>query len=115
MADNKMRTRIDDSGIIIRDSPEYRALVAGIQEMTALAERIPALVKPALMGERYLTTEQILTHLHISRRTLQNYRDKGIIPYIHIGGIILYPESAINEVLNENYYSVLPIHKDYNR
>ena len=52
MADDKERTRIDDSGIIICDSPEYRALIAGLREMTALAERIPALVKPALMGER---------------------------------------------------------------
>lgn len=50
MADNKIRTRIDDSGIIIRDSPEYRALIAEIREMTALADRIPSLVKPALMG-----------------------------------------------------------------
>jgi hypothetical protein len=77
--------------------------------------RIPFLVKPALTEGRYLTTEQMLTHLHISRRTLQNYRDKGIIPYIRIGGITLYPESGINEVPEENYYSVLSVHKAHDR
>jgi len=42
--------------------------------------------------------------LHISRRTLQNYRDKGIISYASVGGTLLYPESKINEVLERNYY-----------
>jgi len=36
--------------------------------------------------------------LHISRRTLQNYRDKGIISYASVGGTLLYPESKIDEV-----------------
>ncbi|WP_289299984.1 helix-turn-helix domain-containing protein [Xylanibacter muris] len=45
-----------------------------------------------------------MTHFHISRRALQNYRDKGIIPYTSIGGTLLYPESKINEVLDRNYY-----------
>nr|WP_290015728.1 helix-turn-helix domain-containing protein [uncultured Alistipes sp.] len=42
--------------------------------------------------------------LHISRRTLQNYRDKGIISYASVGGTLLYPESKIDEVPERNYY-----------
>nr|WP_290378640.1 helix-turn-helix domain-containing protein [uncultured Alistipes sp.] len=45
-----------------------------------------------------------MIHFRISRRALQNYRDKGIIPYTSIGGTLLYPESKINEVLERNYY-----------
>ncbi|WP_302586022.1 helix-turn-helix domain-containing protein [uncultured Alistipes sp.] len=45
-----------------------------------------------------------MARFHISRRTLQNYRDKGIIPYPAIGGTLLYPESKINELLESNYY-----------
>lgn len=61
-------------------------------------------VEPSLLGERYLTTEQVMTRFHISRRALQNYRDKGIIPYTSIGGTLLYLESKIGEVLGWNYY-----------
>lgn len=68
------------------------------------ADRLIADVEPSLLGERYLTTEQMMTRFHISRRALQNYRDKGIIPYTSIGGTLLYPESKINEVLEKNYY-----------
>ena len=87
---------IPDNGIITRDTPEYRIL----QDMLRHVERIA----PALSGERYLTTEQVMSQLHISRRALQTYRDKGLIPYTSLGKVLLYPESKINEVLERNYY-----------
>ncbi len=36
-------------------------------------------------------------------RTLQDYRDKSIIPYTQIAGKILYRLSDINQLLQENY------------
>lgn len=41
--------------------------------------------------------------LNISKRTLQHYRDKGIVPYTQIAGKILYRLSDINRLLQENY------------
>ncbi len=96
-------TTINEECIITCDTPEYKALVESICAVQT-ADRIIAKVEPSLLGERYLTTEQVMSHLHISRRVLQNYRDKGIIPYTSIGGTLLYPESKINEVLEKNYY-----------
>jgi excisionase family DNA binding protein len=43
--------------------------------------------------------------LNISRRTLQDYRTEGKIPYYLVGGKILYKESDIEKLLTENYYS----------
>jgi len=63
-------------------------------------------VESSLLYERYLTTEQVMKYLHISCRTLQNYRDKGIIPYTSVGGTFLYPESKIGEVLEKNFYKI---------
>lgn len=60
-------------------------------------------ISPSLDGERYLTDRQLSLRLNISRRTLQDYRTQGIIPYIHIGGKILYKESDIERLL-ENMY-----------
>ena len=95
---------INEECIITRDTPEYKALAESMRCAVQTADRIIAKVEPSLLGERYLTTEQMMIRFHISRRALQNYRDKGIIPYTSLGGMLLYPESKINEVLERNYY-----------
>ena len=97
-------TTISEECIITCDTPEYKELIEAMRCEVQTADRLIAEAEPSLLGERYLTTEQMMTHFHISRRALQNYRDKGIIPYTSIGGTLLYPESKINEVLERNYY-----------
>ncbi|WP_245795967.1 helix-turn-helix domain-containing protein [Epilithonimonas mollis] len=41
--------------------------------------------------------------LHISKRTLQHYRDDGLIPFIKLEWKILFRESDIIKVLEDNY------------
>jgi excisionase family DNA binding protein len=59
--------------------------------------------KPTLNGERYLTDREVSARLKVSRRTLQDYRNEGRIPFIQLGGKILYRESDIQKVLNAGY------------
>ncbi|MCP9613125.1 helix-turn-helix domain-containing protein [Coprobacter tertius] len=59
--------------------------------------------RPALGSERYLTNQQLSELLHLSRRTLQDYRDGGILPFYRLEGKILYRESDIERILTENY------------
>ena len=59
--------------------------------------------QPLLRGEIYLSGEQVCNMLHISKRTLQQYRDDGLIPYIKFERKILFRESDIIKVLEENY------------
>lgn len=40
--------------------------------------------------------------LGVSKRTLQNWRDKGLISYHQIGSKIYYSKEAIQQFLNEN-------------
>ena len=58
---------------------------------------------PLLQGEIYLTGEQVCEMLHISKRTLQQYRDDGLIPFIKLERKILFRESDIVKVLEDNY------------
>ena len=37
-------------------------------------------------------------------RTLQEYRNEGILPYIPLGGKILYRESDLEELLEKHYH-----------
>jgi excisionase family DNA binding protein len=61
--------------------------------------------KPSLNGERYLTDREVSERLKVSRRTLQDYRTEGKIPYYQLGGKILYCKSDIEKMLNDNYFS----------
>lgn len=56
-----------------------------------------------LNGERYLTNADLSKLLHLSLRTLQEFRDARKIGYIKISGKILYRESDILKWLEDNY------------
>lgn len=43
--------------------------------------------------------------MKVSRRTLQDYRNEGRIPYIQLGGKILYRESDLEKMLLDGYRS----------
>ena len=59
--------------------------------------------RPPLDGERYLTDREVAELLRVSRRTLQEYRNDRLLPYILLGGKVLYPESGLREGLEANY------------
>ena len=58
---------------------------------------------PLLNGKRFITDAQPAATLGVSRRTTQDYRDKGYIPYYRIDGKILYAEDDIEKFLQSNY------------
>ena len=77
------------------------------QEMILiLRDRIENILKnyrPVMNGEIYLSGEDVCKLLHISKRTLQQYRDDNILPYIQIGGKIIYKETDLMTILEQNY------------
>ncbi len=50
--------------------------------------------RPPLDGERYLTDGEVAELLRVSRRTLQEYRNNRVLPFILVGGKVLYPETG---------------------
>ena len=57
--------------------------------------------KPLFDGERYLTSEELCSIFKISRRTLQDYRSNGILPFIQLPGKVLFRESDIRKILED--------------
>ncbi|OJY83543.1 MAG: DNA-binding protein [Sphingobacteriales bacterium 40-81] len=83
-------------------------IIAHREMITQIRSRIESILKnyrPVMNGEIYLSGEDVCKLLHISKRTLQQYRDDNILPYIQIGGKIIYKESDIQTVLEQNYIS----------
>lgn len=75
----------------------------GLEDLAEKIEHVLSVYKPPLGGERYLTGEQVCTLLNLSKRTLLDYREKGDMPYITLFGKMLYKESDILAILEENY------------
>ena len=66
-------------------------------------ENFVANSRPTLGGERFLTDREVSARLKVSRRTLQDYRNTGMIAYYQLGGKILYKESDILKILEDSY------------
>lgn len=87
---------------------EAKEIIEQQETIIRLRNRIEEILKnyrPVMNGEIYLSGEDVCKLLHISKRTLQQYRDDNILPFIQIGGKIIYKESDILAVLEQNYIS----------
>jgi excisionase family DNA binding protein len=91
--------------LITKNSEIFTSFLEKADEMDNALGGIIQNYRPLLSGEKYLTDRELSKTLNISRRTLQDYRTEGKIPYYLVGGKILYKESDIEKLLTENYYS----------
>ena len=66
-------------------------------------ENFMANSRPTLEGERFLTDREVSARLKVSRRTLQDYRNNGVVSYYQLGGKILYRASDIERTLMDGY------------
>ncbi len=66
-------------------------------------ERMDASHKALLGNEQFLTDKEVSAWLKVSRRTLQDYRNNGMVSYYQLGGKILYKESDIEKLLMSGY------------
>lgn len=67
------------------------------------SERLIKDYRPTLMGKRFMTDAQLSDKLNLSRRTLQDYRDRGLLSFYRLDGKILYEESDVEKFLMESY------------
>lgn len=92
-----------ESKVITVDMESMASILQSIRKSMKKADRLSESYRPMLNGERYITDREMTERLHISRRTMQEYRDSGILPYIILGGKALYRESDIQRLLESNY------------
>ena len=85
------------------ESEEVRKAFSQIEEAEKALRKAMDNYRPSVLGEHYLTGNEVCDYLHISPRTLQTLRDRRQIPYTVISGrVFLYPEKGIEEVLVKN-------------
>ena len=79
--------------------------VGFIRKLDALLEGIERMGagKASPSNEQFLTDKEVSAWLRVSRRTLQDYRNNGMIAYYQLGGKILYKESDIEKLVMSGY------------
>ncbi|MDR1501244.1 MAG: helix-turn-helix domain-containing protein [Prevotella sp.] len=85
-----------------RKSKEVDLFFTALDELSAIIQQAMKNRTPHLNGEKFLSNRDICQQLHISSRTLQDWRDTGIIPFIQIRGKILYRESDVLILIEDN-------------
>ncbi|AXV48915.1 helix-turn-helix domain-containing protein [Prevotella denticola] len=85
------------------DMDKMQVVLSAIHSVSRRIKEVAQTHKPLFGGEHFLTGKEVCERLYISPRTLQDYRDKGIIPYTQFAGKILYKASDLERLLEENY------------
>lgn len=88
---------------ITSTDPRIQRLTAQANDITAMCQRLKDEYHPLLHGKRFITDAMLSELLGVSRRTTQDYRDRGVIPYYRLDGKILYAEDDIEFFLQSNY------------
>lgn len=89
--------------LLTKEAGLIQTMFEGIGELKYEMATILTHYRPIMDGEIFLTNEDVCRLLHVSKRSLQQYRDDKLISYIQLPGKIIYRESDIAKMLEENY------------
>jgi hypothetical protein len=85
---------------IVLTEADFKELQTKLEEITS---QLKSLNKRDPLSEKWLDNQDVCLILKISTRTLQTYRDKGILPFSQISNKIYYKASDIEKHLENNY------------
>ena len=85
------------------DVDDMQMVLSAISSVSKRIKEVAQTHKPLFGGEQFLTGKEVCERLYISPRTLQDYRDKRIIPYTQFAGKILYKVSDLERMLKNSY------------
>ena len=89
------------------NSERIKSFFLSLDRLSLSVERLFSERRPTLFGEHFYTDGELSKKLKISRRSLQDYRNEGRIPYIRLSGKILYRASDIEKMMEDGYHDKL--------
>lgn len=92
-----------EDNLITKDNERVKSFFKLLDRMLTGLEKMAGSYRPPLNGERFMTDKEVTRQLKVSRRTLQEWRYSGRIPYLQIGNKILFRESDIQAMLDKNF------------
>lgn len=86
--------------LITFDSDAFKQIMANISK---LSQKIDDNIRKQPLSDIWLDIQETCLLLKISKRTLQGYRDSGILSYSQIGGKIYFKASDLDDHLRKHY------------
>ena len=68
------------------EADDMQVVLSAISGVSKRIKEVAQTHKPLFAGEHFLTGKEVCERLYISPRTLQDYRDRKIIPYTQLQG-----------------------------
>ena len=81
-----------------------RSLTVSLQLIIEEFDKFNSSFRESLLSEKFLTDAELSELLKVDRRTLKRYRQSGKIPYYKLKGKIVYKESEVYKLLEDNFY-----------
>ena len=89
--------------LITSENERVKSFFLSLEQLSTVIEKLFTPRQPTFKGDNFYTDEELTKKLNLTRRRLQDYRNEGRIPYIKLGGKILYRSSDIEKLLKEGY------------
>jgi hypothetical protein len=86
--------------VITIETTAFQQIISNISELKEVLIRKG---RQNPLSDTWLDIAETCILLKISKRTLQTYRDKGLLPFSQISGKIYFRASDIEEHLKKNY------------
>ena len=85
------------------EADDMQVVLSAISGVRKRIKEVAQTHKPLFGGEHFLTGKEVCERLYISPRTLQDYRDRRVVPYTQFAGKILYKASDLERILEDGY------------
>ena len=85
------------------EADDMQVVLSALEGMNRRIKEVAQTHKPLFGGEHFLTGKEVCERLYIRPRTLQDYRERRIIPYTQFAGKILYKVSDLERMLKNSY------------
>jgi len=82
---------------------ESEAFQKLVEKLDAISVKLNNHKETTPLSEIWVDNQDVCELLHISKRTLQHYRDSGKIPFSQVGAKIYYKASDIDDFLQSHY------------
>ena len=86
--------------VIMMESEAFQKLV---EKLDAISVKLNNQKETNPLSDVWMDNQDVCELLHISKRTLQHYRDSGKIPFSQVGAKIYYKSRDIDDFLQSHY------------
>ena len=77
-----------------------------LSRLEVIESKVESIQKKKSITEEWISNPEAAEMLRVTPRTLQNYRDNGILPFSQVGSKIYYKVSDLKKHLDSHYVGV---------